>query len=306
MQGPSSDLYVYSLEEQTIARHTDGPTQAIRPIYDPLGENILHAGVASFGSGAGADMRGFWVGRADGSEFRSLLDPSESGDEIVVGWVDPETFLIFSWHAWGGMRDLRTINTLSGETTILWEECFDDKVALDELTGTILLTVHQGYANCLPDVGPGLYRVSAIDGSTVHIIEDDAILINWSDEAALFFAFTEHGLLAVDRDGNFVDLDVPEGAFGLPSVAPGSRQLAWTGESGVWIGSLTKSLDMQPIQIFDQPSRLADWGPDGSYLLFLSWEGSLHVAQAPDFETVLVAEDLGSSRGGVSLAWIWP
>lgn len=304
MEGPTSDLYVYSLEDGEIVRHTDGPTQGIRPIYGPLGRYILHAGVGSLGSGAGMNMKGFWVGRADGSEFRSLFDPSESGDEIVVGWVDPQTFLVFSWTAWGGMRDLRTIDVETGEAEIIWEGCFGESVGLNEPTGTVLLAVPGTYANCIPGVLQGLYMVSAVGGSVFRVVEDEARYIRWSDEARLFFALTEYGILAVDQDGNLIDLNVPEGSAWFPAVAPGSRQLAWTGNSGVWIGSLTSSLDEPPIEIFSQPSWPAAWSPDGQYLLFINREGSLYVAQEPDFTPVLVAEGVGSER--VDSTWVWP
>jgi hypothetical protein len=304
MEGPTSDLYVYSLEDGEIVRHTDGPTQGIRPVYGPLGRYILHAGVGTLGSGAGMDMKGFWVGNADGSEFRSLFNPSGSGDEIVVGWVDPQTFLVFSWTAWGGMRDLRTVDVETGEAEIIWEGCFGESVGLEEPTGTVLLAVPETYANCIPGVLQGLYIVSAVGGPVFRVVEDEARYVRWSDEAGLFFALTEFGILAVDRNGNFIDLYIPEGSAWFPAVAPGSRQLAWTGNSGVWIGSLTSSLDEPANQIFTKPSWPAAWSPDGQYVLFISHEGSLYVAQEPDFTPLLVMEGVGSER--VDSTWVWP
>lgn len=304
LQGPTSDLYVYSLAQDSIVRHTDGPTQGIRPIYSPLGDFILHAGVASMGSGAGYDMRGFWAGRADGSEFRSLLDPTDSGDEVVVGWIDPETFLVYSWYAFGGMRNLRIINIVNGETYIIWEGCFLDTLALDESTGTVLLAVPSAYSGCIPGVDQGLYLVSALDGSSARIFEGEIRHILWYESASAFLFIAESGMFEVDRNDTILELDVPPDISWFPSISQDTQQIAWAGESGVWLGVLPELGDQPTLKIFDRACRFTTWSPDGTQLIIVDRNGSLYIARAPKFVPVLVASDLITD--GFSSTWVGP
>lgn len=302
MEGPTSDLYIYSLDDENITRLSDGPTQAIRPIWGPLGDYILHAGVRSMGSGGGMGMVGFWAARDDGSEFKSLFDPSGSGDEIVVGWIDPETFVVFTWTISGNER-LRSVNIETGETRILFQGCFDEELALNEQTGAVLLAVGEFEAECIPGILQGLYLVPTAGGHALRVVEDEAFYIRWSEEVDLFLALTEYGVLAVSTTGEFIDLDVPEGASWFPVVAPDTKQLAWTGEGGVWIGSLLGSIDHPPSQIFSERAGEAAWGPQGEHLLFVSG-GALYVAHSPDFIPVLVDE--GVISGGIEAVWVSP
>jgi hypothetical protein len=104
----------------------------------------------------------------------------------------------------------------------------------------------------------------------------------------------------VAPDGDFIDLDVPQGAEGFPVVSPMGAELAWTG-SGLWVGSLTSSLDRPPRQVFGEPVSLATWGPEGDRLLFFS-EGRFYVAASPSFEPLLIAEGVSEPW---DLGWVW-
>jgi hypothetical protein len=304
IDGPTSDVYTYSLEEDVITQLTDGPTQAIRPWWDPLGRYILHAGVSSMGTGAGLGMEGFWAVWADGSGAKSLFEPDErSGDEIVVGWNTPDSVVVFTWSVTGN-RDLRSINVESGQIQIYFQGCFNEQMAMNELTAVVLLSVSEFGANCIPGLLQGLYRVPLFREDVTRIVEDEVSYIVWSDEAELFLALSENGVMAVAPSGDFIDLYVPEGTSWFPEVASGSKQLAWTGESGVWIGSIRSSLDQPPEQIFTERTWRAAWGPGGEHLLFITADGSLYVAQRPDFVPLLIAE--GVVTQGVDAVWVRP
>ncbi|NIM96411.1 MAG: hypothetical protein GTO18_22150 [Anaerolineales bacterium] len=304
MEGPTSDLYTYSIDDEVITQLSDGPTQAIRPLWDPIGKYILHAGVSTMGSGAGLGMEGFWAASADGSGFNSLFEPSEiSGDEIVVGWNAPDTFVMFTWSQMGN-RDLRSVNVETGESQVHFQGCFNEEMAMDESTGIVLLAISEYGANCIDGLLQGLYLVPTDGGPFLRIVEDDASYILWSDEAGLFLALTKNGVLAVAPSGDFIDLNVPEGTSWFPEVASGTKQLAWTGDSGVWIGPLLGSIDQPPQQIFTEETWTAAWASEGEHLLFITAEGSLYVAHSPDFTPVLVAE--GVTSGGADSAWVWP
>jgi hypothetical protein len=293
-EGPSSDLYVYAVEDGSLTRLTDGPSEGIRPSWSPDGKVIVHMGVETLGSGAGYTMLGVWAARADGSDVKSLYDPSASSGETIVGWLSNDTFLIYTTSmSRGGVTNLRAVNVESGDVHVLWEGLLND-VALDPKSGVLLLAVG-------PNTGEpeGLYSVHPDDGSGWRIVEDNASEVTWSDEAGLFFALTEHGVLAISPQGDYVDVAVPPGYSGFPVVAHGTRDLAWTG-SGLWIGSTLSDIDNPPRQVFPRPVVGAAWGPEGGQLLFFGEEG-LYAAQRPDFDPVTVAEGLSTG----SAVWVF-
>ena len=110
----------------------------------------------------------------------------------------------------------------------------------------------------------------------------------------LFLAQTEHGVLAVSSEGDFIDLDVPVGASGFPAVAPAAKLLAWTG-SGLWLGSLTDSIDQPPRLVYDQPTSHASWDPEGQVPIFYS-DGRLLAAEGPEFAPAVVADGLSNHQ----------
>ena len=293
-EGPSSDLYVYSLQDERLTRLTDGPSEGIRPTWSPDGKYILHFGVETLGTGAGYTMSGVWAARADDSGVKSLYDVSGSSNEVIVGWVSQDTFAVYT-HSFsrGGTLNLRTVNIETGAVQVLWEGLFNG-AALDTTSGNLLLAVGPR-----ADESPGLYLVPPDGAPTQRIVEDVATRLSWSDEADLFFALTEFGVLAVSAQGEFIDVALPPSYSGFPVFAPDTRELAWTGSS-LWIGSLLSSLDNPPRQVYPQAAVKAAWGPEGQ-LLFFGKEG-LFAAQPPAFEPGLIAEGLSTQH----TVWVVP
>ncbi len=301
IEGPTSDLYLFSLDNYEITRLTDGPTQAIKPVWSPDGKYIVHAGVSSLGTGAGYGMLGFWASLADDSGAISLFDPSSSGDQQVIGWLDERTFMVYSWNAGCGPNLLRTFNIETKETWTLWEEAFS-AIAFDPQHAVAVLSVTYESEFCNPNTKLGLYLVPADGSAPFRIVKDLSQRIIWSENANLFLASTEFGVLAIDSNGQFIDLDMPQGANPFPAVAPGTKELAWPGEA-LWIGPLLGSIDNPPREIFAEPVYNVTWDPSGQYVLFFADNG-LYVAQRPDFIPHSIAKGY-DNRNGYS-GWVLP
>ena len=294
IDGPTTDLYVYSVDDGSITRLTDGNTPTLWPIWSPDGKYIAHHGVPGLLAGDGPDVASLWVARADGSEDRKLFD----GGEMVFGWMESENLIVLSYDF--GSVNLRTINVETGSEEVLWKGYFTD-AALDAETGTLLLGVDRYAAEKNPDVRQGLYLIQVGGAPSWRIVEDEPREVVWSDEANLFFVKTGgNEILSVSLTGDFINLDVPASSFGFPLVAPGTRELAWTG-SELWISKLTSGLDNPPRQIFPKPVFQATWGPQGQHLLFISG-GRLYVARSPEFSPVLVGEGLNTDI----TTWVFP
>jgi hypothetical protein len=301
IEGPTSDLYVYSLEEYEMTRLTDGPTQAIQPVWSPDSKYIVHGGVSSLGTGAGFGMQGYWASLADDSGTVTLFDPSDTGGQEVIGWVNNQTFVVHSWNAVCGPNQLRTFNIKTRESQVLWEHAFQ-AIAFDPTQEVTVLGVPFDDDLCNPDESVGLYLVPSDGSAGYRFVEDKALKIIWSENANLFLALTDFGVLAIDTYGQFIDLDMPQGAIPFPAVAPGTRELAWPGDA-LWIGPLLGSIDNPPVAIFSEPTHNVTWDPSGQYLLFFADSG-LYVAQRPDLVPVQIAEGL-DNRNGFS-DWVMP
>jgi hypothetical protein len=114
--GSSSDVYVYELAGQQISQLTTGPTAASRLYWSPDSQTIFHYGI-EFYSGAGSEsIQSGWAVRADGSALVKLHDVLNSQAEIMVGWQDAETIVVYSLAPGFCGVDLRAHNVQTART----------------------------------------------------------------------------------------------------------------------------------------------------------------------------------------------
>jgi hypothetical protein len=290
IDGPSSDVYVYSLEDGSITRLTDGPSQVAHVSWSPDGQYIFHVGVDSFGTGAGYGLAGVWVVRADGGGVRSLYDPGDSGDEVPVGWFDEETVIVHSWEPGNGSFNLRSVNVRTGAVEPLFPDSFG---SVDWSPSTLLVTQ--------PLEAESLLLVTLWDGSWLPLpgFANASAMFSW--EADAFFAVSDQGAVAVRRDGTLTPLAAPPGSSGAPTAGGDLGQmLAWSGE-GIWIGS-RESPQAQARQIFSGSAYDPEWGPEAAHLLFFASDG-LYTAAAPGYAPARV--EAAPTTQPVSIAWVW-
>ena len=134
--GSSADLYTYTLDTGKVAHLTDGPSQAFRPSWSPLGTYIVHFGATTFGTGAGYAVTGAWAVPANGSAVIDLYKPP-SGDQVLVGWLSDDDFVVYSWTPVCGPQDLRVFHIPDKSEEQLVDGCFSGAaVALD---GSVLV-----------------------------------------------------------------------------------------------------------------------------------------------------------------------
>lgn len=299
--GPTSDLYTFSMENYWLAtledadkgftRWTDGPSQGILPTWSPDARYILHAGVNTLGTGAGYDMAGVWAVDTQTGDVLDLYTPND-GAEVFDGWLDAHTFLVHSWSPVCGDANLRAFDLTTRETRSVWEGAFNG-VAFDPGSGGILLTTDGYTADCTPGGQQGALLIPR--GGPVQLITDqEAFLPFWGASAQLFFFRTPDAVMALYPDGTAVPLAAPEPTLPTASV---EGRLAWAVPSGVWVGPVGTA----PVQIFPFPASIPAWSPDGQTLFFAGEEG-LFVAHSPDFVPQLV----GPGLLGTGAFWVMP
>lgn len=300
--GPSSDLYVYTLRDERITRLTDGPSEGFQPRWSPDGTWIVHTGASTFGTGAGYALSGIWAARGDDSEVKSLYPVKDSADERLVGWLDADTFLVHSWDMSCGPKNLRAVSVSTKKVRPLWPGSFSDyTLAFDLRSGSLMFSA-SGDPFCNPNNAGGVYLIRPGGGEPQRVADEGRA--EWDPGANLFYVQLNKTVkvLAFDPAGRerLVAVDLPV----TPLGAPGGQLWAWAssgfnGPKGVWVGELNGSQR----QIFAEGAQRTVWSPDGSTLFIFDTAGNLYAAYAPDFVPALVSDGLQVRQNPV---WVEP
>jgi hypothetical protein len=277
LDGPSSDLYVYSASDQSITRLTSGPSQGYQPSWSPDDKYILHTGADTFGTGAGYSMSGVWAAAADDSGVIDLPLPGGSSDEIILGWRDNDTFLSYSWNPVYGYFNLRFTNLHVGLAEEVWEHPFSAVGFSNADQPWVLLGINEYQAEENPAGLSGIFILVAPDYQPQQLFED----------THGYFQSTGTGLFIVDVGDNSYII----GPTTMQDISYSNEKAvfseqgspAWYSKNGLWVMSGGEN-----IQVTDMPVELAAWGANSASILF-STDGHLHVATAPDWKPVLVA-----------------
>jgi hypothetical protein len=284
--GPTSDLYVYSVESREITQLTDGPSQAYQPFWSPDGKWIVHAGVSSFGTGAGYGVESVWAAAADGSEVRTIYDPNAdflSGDETFIGWVSDSTFLVHSWDAICGRRDIRSYDIRAPQSAVHWVGYFSS-VAYAPEDRVLLVTVDDSVAGC-PSEGrpvpkPGAHLIDVSQSGATQVVSGEVTNAVWSEVGA-FYAIGGDSVMQIAPFGDGNVFDVPAPTQTLPVVSPDGQYWAWPavfGTTGLWLGEYGQPSN----QVSGEFVPAMTWSPDSGHFIYAS-DGALFHAAPPDF-----------------------
>jgi dipeptidyl aminopeptidase/acylaminoacyl peptidase len=316
LDGPSADVYTYSMTNGDVRRLTTGDTQAMDVNWSPDGAWVVHRSV-SFVDG---DERGVWAAKADGSGSAFLYDDNHRHLEILA-WIGGDTFVSFQGRmgpapaGGGGIGDcevtpgmLRTTNLTSGESNLLWPGPFADAAYSPE-DQTILLVTSTDSAFCSQnsplyleldnvDHREGIFLLSTVNSNAQWIQESEARFADWSSEVDLFWVHTGDEWLTYDGAGRQMKLmdGLPDRQVDISPDAqwwawhwqpePGSRSF-WEGQfnehDGLWIGAYGQL----PQRMTGLEFRASVWTPDGQSLLLFREDGIFR-AVAPDFQVVRI------------------
>jgi hypothetical protein len=310
MDGPSSDLYLYSTVSGEMTRLTDGPTEAVSPGWSPDQRYILHGSATDLNygaSGSGYAMTGIWAALPDGSGAHLVYPLDYRGFERVLGWISNTTFLVDRWEFPQGYTDLRTVDIDSGRTTTVWPRGYADR-AFAPQGRTVLSYVPfpDGDLRCDEAGEPGVY-LQAIGGGSRRLVPGVEPTcrynaVTWSEEAGVFFVETASGTVPVTVGGQVLDPGM-ELRF-TPSISPDGSLWAIS-DDRVLIGTPEDGFR----EIADWEARPI-WRPDGDALLLFRSQGGgggsydLYLAERPAFMPRLVASNL--QLKGWTAGWVMP
>ncbi len=291
IDGPTSDVYVYSMENDNIKRLTDGLTQAVSLRWTPDGRYIVHGAAKKLNFGAngrGYDMLSVWVTAPDGSETRKLYDWEVYGIEETFGWIDMSNYLSGYYYALPGEYiSLDIVNIDSGETTLLFSNFFTG--AYSNSTKQFLLCTLNNYEN----QQDGLYLFEI--GQEPKKISDDIVReISWYPEIGAFIASQwNSSSLEIFPSGEILRTPYLES---LPIISPDKNFWA-TIENELVIGDWDGNI------IFRNGTRVnqGKWSPDSKYFYFSEFDRLLIV----DISTRAIMNKINMKDGILFFPPVW-
>jgi len=93
IDGVSSDLYVYDVDEKAISRLTRGPGQAYSPIWSPDGRWIVHQEVRQLTSALGNRVDAVWASSLTDSKNVKVYD-ANGEHQNIKWWVSNTEFVV--------------------------------------------------------------------------------------------------------------------------------------------------------------------------------------------------------------------
>ena len=286
INGPTSDLYLYDTQTQEITQLTDGPSQAIAPIWSPDGQYILHFGVSwvpPFGGAIGGanQLDGAWAVRASDGSLITMPMPDGTNPNFV-GWQDSSHYITYDSNDECYAQNLHSVDVTSGETTPIMDNSFYYEISLSPENGALLFSSAPG---CSSSLGEGVFLLFPGQSTPGLLLEKRAWEIYWLPESNVFFAYPE-ALLSSDGTTRY-DPPVYDASY-EPAVSKEGWQ-AWEviqNQVGRVVIKATTG-DWQTIMNGFVAGMV--WDPaDGRTLLIALQDGSLYAATYPDFSPRLM------------------
>jgi hypothetical protein len=280
--GSSADLYVYDVQDREITQLTDGPSQAYGISWSPGGDFIFHAGVDSFGTGAGFADVGSWIARRDDT---GIIDVSTGGgSDQAEAWYADDGFLLTSWRQPCGMADLQGFDIAAESFEMIWPY-FLEFLAFDDSTGSFAFLVPEDFDTCVDGGQPiGLFYMDDIDDTPQEVSDQafERLLLDPSTPGA-FLLRDDAGLYRFQPPDRIDFLGVTPARDPLYTTRSDTWLWfgSWRENTGLWVGQLPGT----PRKVFDSGVMNATWSPDGTMVFFVtSLDSELYTAVAPDYE----------------------
>ena len=265
LEGDSSDLYVYDVENREIRRLTSGPDDVGQIWWSPDGSQII-MGEISYNSEY-PYTSSVWAVSVNINEVRLLYSfGKNSYPQGLLGWLDNSRFVVYDGTTLFDALDLpaynlRMVDKDTGETITLVNGGFI-AAALDIDHQTVVF-----YTNTGED--PGVHIFSGLKPNSGSIKMEGLISFpSWDNEIGLFVTFDPceddpNSRTAFNYKGELSCLH-----YQLPVESLSSPDGMWEVilQDGFWL----KSTDQQPIRIVEVSPTQIIWRLDSQGLFFIA------------------------------------
>jgi hypothetical protein len=293
INGPTADLYLYDTQTKEITQLTDGPSQAILPVWSPNGQYILHFGVSwvpPFGGAIGGanQFDGVWAVRASDGKLITL-PKNEGSTPHFIGWQDDTHYITYDAGECSA-ENLRSVDIVSGEATPIMEAGFWQYIALSPENGALLFS---SVADCPNSLGEGIFLLLPGDTTATKLHDVKSWDIEWMPESKVFDAYPE-ALFSSDGQTRY-DPPVYDSSFN-EAISKNGYQ-AWEVIENRKGRVVVRVSNEDWKTILNGSVDELIWDPiDGKTLLIAFADGSLVAASYPDF----TPRTIGSLGAGVN------
>ena len=304
MDGLSSDLYLYTVADQTIRRLSSGDQELQWIHWSPDGKWIVHSSVYWVGAGMTLDV---YAASVDGFLRDLSTNILEDG---IDNWVNTHQFLENDGENVLGQYGLRLVDVDTGTVTKIWDETFAS-YALDR-SGTWVAIMDSPDASFSDENGfefeedfvPALYLVDLTTLAKLKVEVPDAYApiesFGLNGQAFIIGAGRAENAVWLSTDGKMTETDLVVAGV---SVSPNAEYWLATGKE-IRIFSADNSLITTSAAPFSNSYMEISWRPDGSGAFLIS-ESNVSSMNIPAGDTALVETDLLQGQGrGLYYTWI--
>jgi dipeptidyl aminopeptidase/acylaminoacyl peptidase len=283
IDGSSSDVYIYSLENKVTQRLTNEKENIGLTIsWSPDGEKILYE------SSIPRTVYTSYYLHIANPKIKSLQDPISIGGGTFWargGWITNNSYILWSGGEGAPPHNFRYINIETQQTKQVWRYVAESFFTDVEKGRIFLLTYPSEISGLEPEPEEGLYLVT-FDGNYQKITDDVYIPLDTEGTESAYFAVApnpnpyddEFSLFSIGIDGSILDLARRIG-FVYPNVSPNKKWAIISSNIGTELFSENlesiKLLDLYPLETF--------WRPD-SLGIFLYKNRELIYLQIPEGE----------------------
>lgn len=203
MDGPSSDLYIYDLETNSIRRLTDGIQHVQSYIYfSDDGQWIHHTSAWSLCEG---QCSTFYRASLDGTKVETLQPPPFRGNGFSSP-IPPE----IKYDGWTGVIDRP------------YDDSRPSHAYNSKIKTAIIVNTHNLGAD---DIKHGIYLVNEQKKTYMLVVEGDwDTAYNWGTTEYPFLVEGPNRVIAISAEGKFIDLNTTYKSF---SISPDKKRLVF-------------------------------------------------------------------------------
>ncbi|MEO7840455.1 MAG: hypothetical protein ABIU06_13995 [Anaerolineales bacterium] len=226
IDGPSSDIYIFDTENNSIRRLTDDLENIWHIDWSPDGRKILYENSIPGGNYL--------------SRFLHIADPNIKSSQhpkaidggpfwFEYGWIDQNSYLIYSGGEGAPPHRLRIINTEAQDVKEIWK--YSAESFFVDLRKRIIILSPYGriYLQSEPEIE--VYIVS-FDGDYHKVSNEFVYFIDGQDAVNQYFASDQqHQLVSVKLDGSITHLARRADYYVPPRSSPDGKWIIITSET---------------------------------------------------------------------------
>ena len=269
IDGPSSDVYLYEIQDQAIHRLVSDLENVWQINWSPNGERILYQN-----STAGLTYTSRYVYVVD-PKNNVIQSPKSIYGGLFWnqhGWIAENLFLVSKGGEGAPPQNIQYINTDTQQVSEIWPD-EAQYVSIDPVQQRIILA-RSGFES--PEV-QGIYAVSR-DGSYKKIANGFYFLFEKQDLPDLYFGLDgleneTYQLIGIQPDGSIISFSRKVSYDAPPQVSSDKKWIASSNDSGTEIYDANLNL----IRTIDSYSEKIIWTPDSRGVLLIASDASYYV-----------------------------